>query len=247
MSAYLPTVPSASSDFSADSPDSSFDDFALWSSTVGDYASGNGNIRNDKLVPASAFQPNSLTRVFRSGSSSPEAFLLMAAGSSSTLPWLDYNKYGYDVPGASVNFYLKEDVPVGNLIIHSSVNIWKAREASYFDHGTNNTTAAGFQLDLKGLIDGSDSYNNGGVLSLAKYDYYIAPSGSTSSGDFTRRGFNLFFSTTNDAVVPAGLHTYKLKMGLSQTSRTGSTPGDATLYNHFKGSGARTSIIAIYK
>ena len=247
MSAYLPTVPSASSDFSADSPDSSFDDFALWSSTVGDYASGNGNIRNDKLVPASAFQPNSLTRVFRSGSSSPEAFLLMAGNTSSTLPWLDYNKYGYHVPGASVNFYLKEDIPAGNLIIHSSVNIWKAREASYFDYGTNGITAAGFQIDLKGLIDGSDSYNNGGVLSLVKYDYYISPTSSSNNGDFTRRGFNLFFSTTNDSVVPAVLHTYKLKMGLAQTSLGGGGSGDATLYNHFKGSGARTSIIAIYK
>ena len=132
MTVYVPTVPTSTSTFSAESPDKSFDTFAQWSTNVGDYASGNRNIRNDKLVSATAFQPNSLTRVFRSGSNSPEAFLIMAAGTSSTLPWLDYTA-GYDVPGASVNFYLKENVPAGNLIIHSSVNIWKAREVSYFD------------------------------------------------------------------------------------------------------------------
>lgn len=248
MSVYVPTAPLPTDEFSASSAASSFDDFSKWSTTVGDYVSGNSNIRNYRLISAPSFRPNSLTRVFRSGSENPEAFVLLDAGSSATLPWDGYNNV-YDVPGASVNFYLRNSVPAGKLIIHSSLNLWKAREASYFDPANNihASNPAKFLFVLRGLVDGGVGYINGGVSADTRFQYSIVVGGSPNVGQFTRRGLNLVYTATNDSTVPAGLHRFKLQLTMAATKTTSGAPGDATLYNHFKGSGARTSITAIYK
>jgi hypothetical protein len=240
---YSPTLPaSGSSSFSAADVRNAFDDMARWSINVGDYASGARNIRNSKSLSARTFRPGSLTKVWNSGEMSPDSYLFFIAGSGSgTLPWSDYDYY--DIPGASLNFYLRENVEAGGLRINSTVNFWKAREESFFDPG-NNVTAATFLFNLTGYLDN-------GVTALVpttntmSTQYALDFSGSPPN--FTRRGFNLTWTSSNSSMVPAGLHRFKLRLTSTISITTSTTPANGHLYNHIKGSGARTTVTAIYK
>ena len=240
---YSPSLPtSASSPFSASDVHNAFDDMSKWSINVGDYASGARNIPNNKSLSARTFRPGSLTKVWNSGEMSPDSYLFFIAGSGSgTLPWSDYDYY--DIPGASLNFYLRENVPVGGLRINSTVNFWKARESSFFDSG-NNVTAATFLFKLTGYLDG-------GATSFVPTTNSMNTQYSLNFGgtppQFTRRGFNLTWTSSNSSMIPAGLHRFKLRLTSTITTSTSSTPANGYLYNHIKGSGARTTVTAIYK
>tara|TARA_R100000005_G_C4995541_1_gene202438 strand:- start:1589 stop:2311 length:723 start_codon:yes stop_codon:yes gene_type:complete len=238
LNKYDPAIPTSSSAFSADDVADAFKDLSLWSNNVGDWHSGAQNIPNNGKLGAEAFRPGSASKVWTSGSTDPDSYLcyqeLKAGGS---VPFADYTYY--DIPGASVNFYLREAVSTGRLKISSTVNFWKAREFDYFN-ASNNVTAATFQFELTGYLNNSTA-DLVPVNNTNDYAYGIG-----SSGTFTRRGMNLVWSSSNNKTLAAGLYRFKLRLSFAQTRSVGS-PADYYAFNHIKGSGARTTVTAIYK
>ena len=158
--------------------------------------------------------------------------------SGGSVPFADYTYY--DIPGASVNFYLRELVDTGKLKISSTVNFWKAREFDYFN-ASNNVGAGTFQFHLTGYLNNSTA-DLVPVYNANDYGYNI----NGSSGSFTRRGMNLVWSSSNNKPLAAGLYRFKLRLSFTQTRSVGS-PADHYAFNHIKGSGARTTVTAIYK
>ena len=243
---YAPTLPNLVNRFEAHTMQAAFDDMATWSLGVGDQASGAGNIVNTRSVGAQAFRPGSLTKVWKSGSVNPGSILVYKARTNPATtdpePWEDFDQM-YDIPGASVNFYLRQSVAAGALRIHSNVSLWKTREGSFLLSG-NDIAKAIFTFQLNGYLDGVSR----GFETAAEYALTTASwSGITTVG--TSQGLNLQFTWHNPTPVAAGLHKFKLRL-LSQTAITMVIAGssvDSYLFNHIKGSGARTTVTAIYK
>ena len=252
MSDYVPggvTAISPSSYFSADPIDVAFDNLATWSLTVGDYQSNNGNIRNDGLVDARKIKPGTTSKVWTSSYSGNNAYMLWKAGSSSDNSPVggdDLENGEYDVPGASLNFYLREDVAANRLLMKSSVPMWKAREANFFDI-FNQITDATFEIHLKGYLDGDPINFGTPVLPDAAVKYEI--SGITPNMSFTRRGLGLNFWGTNEDVVSKGLHRFKVRMTFTVTYTVAgaAAPPNTWLFNHIKGGPPVSSVTAIYK
>ena len=228
---------------------SAFDDMATWSLGVGDQASGAGNIVNTRRVGAQAFRPGSLTKVWKSGSVNPGSILVYkernAPAATDPEPWDGFDQT-YDIPGASVNFYLRQSVAAGALRIQSNVSLWKTREGSFLLTGspTNSVTTAKFDFRLGGWLDGAYRASE----SAAQYKLTTASwAGITTVG--TRQGLNLQFTWHNPNPVAAGLHRFKLRLTTVITVAYGGTgnSADSYLFNHIKGSGARTTVTAIYK
>jgi hypothetical protein len=250
---YAPTPPASSDPFSATDIQDSFEELSRWSINVGDYASGAVNIRNDREISARSFRPGSLTKVWKTGNLEPDSYVVFLPGNGSTaaVPWSVVTSatgaYDYDVPGASLNIYLREAVPSGGLHIRSTVHFWKARESSYYDP-VNEVTAATFLFKLTGYLDGSPSYLTPTTNEAETQYTYTAPGGTPGPVGFSRRGFNLTWTGTNIASVAAGLRRFKLRLEPSATCTfTSTNSANSFLYNHIKGSGARTTITAIYK
>lgn len=245
---------SQSDNFSASVVDDAFDDLASWSMGIGDYQSGHGNIKNDRMVPARKIRSGTLSKVWLSNYTGYNTYILWnkgntggayaAAGNSPVISL--YDGGNYDVPGASVNFYLREEVAAKNLIMQSSVHFWKAREGTWFEQTMNKVTAATFEIKLNGYLDGSFINPVPGSPD-AVFKYQIAPTASTTKNSFTRRGFDLDFWCVNATALSKGLHTFKVKMNFAITKSTSSDPNDKWLYNHIKGGPPKTSVTAIYK
>lgn len=240
LNKYDPTIPTLNSTFSAADVTDALKDLSLWSNNVGDWHSGAQNIPNNGKLGAEAFRSGSASKVWTSGSTDPDSYLcyqqLKAGG---TVPFADYTYY--DIPGASVNFYLRNPVTTGKLKISSVVNFWKAREYDYFV-GLNLISDATFQFQLTGYLNNSTA-DLVPVNNTNDYAYKIG-----SSGVFTRRGMNLVWSSSNNKTLAAGLYRFKLRLSFFQNrTLSAGTPQDHYAFNHIKGSGARTTVTAIYK
>jgi hypothetical protein len=232
--------------FSASAIDGGFDDLASWSGGIGDYQSGHANIKNDQSIPATKFKTGTTSRVWRNNYVGHNTYILWEKGSSSLDSPITHGDE-YDIPGASINFYLRRAVPAERLIMEASIHLWKAREGNFFQQATNGVTEATFTITLKGYLDGTELTSTP-ASDQGRIKYVIVPTASTTSGSFTRRGFDAGFWAASPTTVSAGLHTFKVTMRFS-IGKTLTAPGainDAFLFNHIKGGPPSASVTAIY-
>ena len=254
MTFYAPqNLPSDTRAFSAKPIDKAFDEFATWSIGVGDYTSGHHNIKNNGLIPATKIRAGSLSKVWRSEASGANAYMLWYPGSAGTVGLSpvggDEYRYGeYDIPGASVNFYLREALGQHRVFFDTSVHLWKARESNFFEP-INNIATARFQLKLKGYLDGDEIHMGTPGEPDAFVKYEIDPTASTHANSFSRRGFGLNFWGANRFNLSKGLHTYKvtLTFEIDRTLTGGAAGSDHWLFNHIKGGAPKSSVTAIYR
>ena len=225
MSGFTPgpvTVLSPSSAFSAEPIDFAFDKLAEWSTDVGDYTSQHFNIKNNSLVKARKLRPGTTSKVWTSEYSGYNAYMLWVPGNitpdKSPVGGDDLENGEYDVPGASLNFYLREPVAAKHLLMRSSVPLWKACERGFYQSG-NHITNATFEVRLSVLT------------------------GSVG----TRRGLGLNFCGANNIQIEKGLHRFKVRMTFTVTRSASSLPLDNWLFNHFNGTPPLSSVTAIYK
>jgi len=246
MPTWSPPVITSSDPFSALAVDGAFDDLASWSGGIGDYQSGHSNIQNDQSIPATKFKRGTTSRVWKNNYAGYNSYILWEKGASA----LDHpitHGAEYDVPGASINFYLKRPVDAERLIMEANVPFWQARESNFFQQATNGVTQATFTITLKGYLDGTQLTSTP-ASDQCRVRYEINPTSATHGGSFTRRGFDGSLWSIAPSTIDAGLHTFKVTMRFS-IGKTLTAPGainDAFLFNHIKAGPPRASVTAIY-
>jgi len=237
----------ASSDpFSASAVDGAFDDLASWSSYIGDYQSGHQNIKNNQSLPATKFKRGTTSRVWKNNYVGYNAYILWEQGASALEHPITQGAE-YDIPGASINFYLNRAVDGERLIMEASVPFWQARESNFFQQATNGVTEAKFMITLKGYLDGAEITSTP-ASDQGRVEYVIVPTSSTTSNSFTRRGLDGSFWAIAPSTIAAGLHTFKVTMrfSISKTLTAPSAVNDAFLFNHIKAGPPKASVTAIY-
>jgi hypothetical protein len=243
MAQYIPDPILDADYFNASKIDNNFNNFAKWSVAVGDYDSGEGNIVNDRTALTSAsFRPGCISSVFRSDDREAALFVL----SRQEAPNLDDSVWegiggDFDVPGASINFYLRHSLDAGRLLVTSSFNMEKAREHKYEDAAIY--TSVVFQFVFEGAIDG----NFAAFGAPNVYKYYLDPAISNPLGG-TAWSMPIHFRSWNESPLQAGMHTFKLRLRAHESPTGPGLPATATKrYNQIMGTGARTTVVALYR
>ncbi len=249
MTAWNPPLITHNDPFSASVIDGAFDDLASWSGGIGDHQSGHSNIRNNRSIPATKFSSGTTSKVWRNNYTGYNTYLLWSKGATSgptSSAFTDPVTQGkvYDIPGSSINFYLRRAVPANRLIMESSIHFWQAREGNYFQQTTNGHSEAIFEVILTGYLDGV------ALSSLSSRNtrcrYAINPTASTNKNSFSRRGFDGSFWGVAASTVEAGLHTFKVTMTFNTYRTLVGTVNDKWMLNHIKGGPPNTSVTAIY-
>jgi hypothetical protein len=251
MAAYSPASLYWGQPFEASVVDGNFTKLSdVLNSQVGDYASLESNIRNDRAsLDFSSFRVNSVTESFRSAdlrtgsASGSEIFVVSVEGTTaSTTPWGVW-KNDYDSVGTGLRFYLRDTADVQ---FASQINLVRMKTNHMFGASPyGEVTEATLQVTAKLMIDGV-------AEKTIERDVYMSTAGVHAYSDaLNYRGLSICFNHIEEG-MGIGPHTAHVNLtfnpGIAQTTAgAGSTALSEYSIVQIKGSGGTTCATAFYK
>tara|TARA_R110000751_G_scaffold68649_5_gene139699 strand:+ start:363 stop:1118 length:756 start_codon:yes stop_codon:yes gene_type:complete len=251
MAAYTPASLYWGQPFEASVVDGNFKKLSdVLNSQVGDYASLESNVRNDRAsLDFSSFRRNSLTESFRSpdlrtgSASGDEVFVVSIEGATaSTTPWGIW-KNDCDSVGTGLRFYLRDSADVQ---FASQINLVRMKTNHAFGAATlGRITEAVLQVTAKLMIDGV-------AEKTIERDIYMSTAGVHPYSDaLNNRGLSICFNHIEEG-MGIGPHTAHVNLTFNlDISQVVGGAGTAALSDYsiiqIKGSGGTTCATAFYK
>lgn len=251
MAVYTPTNLYNHSPFSASVVKGDFKKLSdVLNSQVGDYASLESNIRNDRAsLNLSSFRRGSLTESFRSpalrtgSASGDEVFVVSIVGKDpSATPWGVW-KNDYDSVGTGLRFYLRDTADVQ---FASQVNLIRMKTNHVFGVGPlGEVVQATLQVTAKLMIDGY-------VEKTIERDIYMSTATVHAYSDaLDNRGLSICFNHIEEG-MGIGPHTAHVNLTFNLDVLVSLVPGDPVAQSEYsiiqiKGRGGTTCATAFYK
>jgi hypothetical protein len=245
MSTYTPANLYNSSPFQASVVNRNFTKLSdVLNSNVGDYASLESNIRNDRLsLDFSSFRRNSVTESFRSpdlrsgSASGAEAYIVVIPGATPIVP-MPWGVWGnsYDSVGTGLRFYLRDTADVQ---FASQINLVRAKTSHTFGSAPKGNVAdAVLEVTAKLMIDGV-------AEKTIERDLFLKQ-GSGPLNAIKYRGLSICFNHIEEG-MGIGAHTAHVNLEFGFSLIGGASVATSYSIIQIKGSGGTTCATAFYK
>lgn len=244
MSTYTPVNLYNFSPFEASVVNGNFTKLSdVLNSEVGDYASLESNIRNDRLsLDFNSFRRSSVTESFRSpdlrsgSASGAEAYIVAIPGATPIvpMPWGVWRN-NYDSVGTGLRFYLRDTADVQ---FASQINLVRAKTSHTFGGSLGNVADAVLEVTAKLMIDGV-------AEKTIERDLFLKQ-GSGPLDATKYRGLSICFNHIEEG-MGIGAHTAHVNLEFGFSLIGGASVATSYSIIQIKGSGGTTCATAFYK